>query len=83
MSRLTVSFAELLLLAGTRAMAGVGVGLLLSAHLNARQRRTLGLTLLAVGAVTTVPLAARILPRLRARGPARSEIRRTIEADVS
>ncbi len=83
MSRLAVTFPELLLVAGTRAVGGVGVGLLIAGHLTARQRRTLGLGLLAVGALSTIPLAARILPRVRHRIVAASDPHRVTEADVS
>ena len=64
MSRPIVSFPEFLFGAGTRALGGIGIGLLLAEHLKSRQRRALGLGLLAVGALTTIPLARRILPRV-------------------
>lgn len=83
MVRLAVSFPELMLVAGTRALAGIGVGLLVAGHLTARQRRALGLGLLAIGALSTIPLAARILPRVLRRGVATAELRPAIEADVS
>jgi hypothetical protein len=41
----------------TRALLGVGVGLLVSDRLPKEQRRAIGLTLLLVGAATTVPAA--------------------------
>ena len=39
----------------TRAALAAGVGLLVSARLSARQRRSVGATLLGVGAATTIP----------------------------
>lgn len=39
----------------SRAALGVGIGLLLSERLSAERRRALGLTLVAVGAATTIP----------------------------
>ena len=39
----------------TRGMLGVGIGLLLSERFSAEQRRTIGLTLIAIGAATTIP----------------------------
>jgi hypothetical protein len=53
----------------TRAVLGVGLGLLLSDRLSRDRRRSVGLTLLSVGAATTVPAAialarARRQPRL-------------------
>jgi hypothetical protein len=60
MIRRTISLPELGLIAGTRAMAGVGIGLLLANRLNPERRRAIGWTLLAVGALTTIPLAAEV-----------------------
>jgi hypothetical protein len=57
----TITLPELALISGTRAMAGVGIGLLLADHLEPQQKRTLGWTLLAVGVLTTIPLAAEVL----------------------
>lgn len=51
-----LTLAELALIAGTRGMLGAGVGLLLSSKLSKDQRRAAGWTLVAVGAVTTLPL---------------------------
>jgi len=45
----------------TRAMLGVGIGLLLSERLSAEQRRAVGFTLFMVGAATTIPAALAIL----------------------
>ncbi len=51
-----LKLSEIGLIAGTRGMLGAGIGLLLSGKLNKEQRRAVGWTLVAVGAVTTVPL---------------------------
>jgi hypothetical protein len=40
---------------GTRAMLGVGIGLLLSERLPADRRRHIALTLISIGVATTVP----------------------------
>jgi hypothetical protein len=45
----------------TRAMLGVGVGLLLSERLPAEQRRAVALTLIGVGVITTVPALMAVL----------------------
>ena len=50
----------------TRAILGVGIGLLLSERLPAERRRTIGLTLVSIGAATTVPAIAAVL-RARSR----------------
>jgi hypothetical protein len=58
-----VTLPELALIAGTRAALGAGIGLLLADRLNDEQRRAVGWTLLAVGAITTIPLAAEVVFR--------------------
>ena len=45
----------------TRAMLGVGIGLLLSERLPAERRRAIGLALVTIGAATTVPAIAAVL----------------------
>jgi hypothetical protein len=56
-----VSLPELGMIAGTRAALGAGIALLLSERLDRKPRRAVGWTLLAVGALTTVPLLAEVL----------------------
>jgi hypothetical protein len=53
--------------AATRGMLGMGAGLLLAPSLPARRRRTVGWTLLAVGILSTLPLAANVIARWRER----------------
>jgi hypothetical protein len=45
----------------TRAMLGMGIGLLLSARLPAKQRRRVGMALVMIGAATTIPAAMAVL----------------------
>jgi hypothetical protein len=61
MLRRTVTLPEIGLIAGTRAALGAGVGLLLADRLNKDQRRAVGWTLFAVGALSTIPLVANLL----------------------
>jgi hypothetical protein len=49
----------------TRAALAAGIGLLLSGQLSARQRRSIGATLLGVGAVTTIPAVLSVLRGIR------------------
>ena len=56
-----VTVPELALIAGTRAALGAGIGLLVADRLSREQRRAVGWTLVAVGAITTIPLAAEVL----------------------
>jgi hypothetical protein len=55
------------LIAGTRGMLGAGIGLLLSDRMDPRQRRAIGWTLVAVGALTTLPLLLQVRGGLRER----------------
>jgi hypothetical protein len=57
----TITLPEIGLIAGTRGMLGIGIGLLLSGKLNHDQRQAVGWTLVAVGALTTIPLAMKVL----------------------
>ena len=52
-----ITIPELVLVAGTRALAGAGIGLLLANRLSDDQRRAVGWTLFLVGALSTIPLA--------------------------
>jgi hypothetical protein len=58
-----VTLPELALIAGTRVALGAGLGLILGERLDAKQRKAVGLTLLAVGVLTTFPLAAEVVFR--------------------
>ena len=46
---------------GTRAALALGVGLLLADHIPAEKRRRFALTLISIGAATTVPAAISVL----------------------
>ena len=56
---------ELGLVAGTRGLLGGGIGLLLADKLDDRQRKGVGWTLVAIGALTTIPLAMIVFGRRR------------------
>ena len=58
-----LTLPELGLIAGTRAMLGAGLALLLGDRLTREQRRAVGWTLFLVGAVTTIPLALNVLSK--------------------
>jgi len=51
-----LTLSEIALIASTRGMLGAGIGLLLAGKLSKDKRRAAGWTLVAVGAVTTIPL---------------------------
>ena len=56
---------ELGLIAGTRGLLGAGIGLLIAGRLTDSQRRDIGWTLVAVGVLTTLPLALMVFDRRR------------------
>jgi hypothetical protein len=55
MNKLVLNLSTFGFVVGTRAMLGVGLGLLLSERLPADRRRQIALTLISIGAATTVP----------------------------
>ena len=67
MKKRKLTLSEIALIASTRGMLGAGIGLLLSSKLNKDQRRAAGWTLVAVGAITTIPLAMNIFGKKRQR----------------
>jgi len=60
-----LSLLELAMIAGTRSLAGAGLGLLLADRLPEPRRKAVGWTLLLIGAVTTLPLARDVLAASR------------------
>jgi hypothetical protein len=63
-----LTIPEIMLIAGTRVALGVGIGLLLSRRLNNDQRKAAGWALLAVGVLTTIPIATGVLGKPPAAG---------------
>ena len=58
-----LTIPEIMLIAGTRVALGAGLGLLISDRLNKDQRKGAGWALLAVGVLTTIPLARGVLAK--------------------
>ncbi len=56
MKKAELTLPEIGLIAGTRAMGGAGIALLLADKLNEDQRKTIGWTLFLIGAISTIPL---------------------------
>ena len=56
-----LALSDLLLIGMTRGMLGAGLGLLLAGKLDGPPRRALGWGLVAVGVLTTLPLALHVL----------------------
>ena len=57
----SLTIPEIALIGGTRVALGVGIGLLLADRLNDDQRHGAGWALLAIGALTTIPIVLNIL----------------------
>ena len=60
MKKHVITIPEVGLIAGTRAMLGAGIALLISEKLTSEQKRAIGWTLVAVGVITTIPLALEV-----------------------
>lgn len=63
MKTYNIALPEMAIVAATRGMAGAGAGLLLSGYMRPETRRTLGWTLLAIGALSTIPIAMALFAR--------------------
>lgn len=61
MTERSLTIPEIILIAGTRVALGVGVGLLIADRLDRDARKAAGVVLLAVGALTTIPIVAGVL----------------------
>ena len=62
---IVLTVPNIMLIAGTRVALGVGLGLLIADKLGRDARKSAGTALLAVGALSTVPLARHILGKNR------------------
>ena len=63
MKKRKVTLLEIALIASTRGMLGIGIGLLLSSKLKKGQRQAVGWSLVMVGVITTIPLAMNLFGR--------------------
>jgi hypothetical protein len=72
MTRLDLSFPQFGFIVATRAALGAGIGLLLARKLGRRRQRTVGATLVAIGALTTLPAAFALRGARRSARPRRS-----------
>jgi hypothetical protein len=55
-----ITIPEIIMIGGTRVALGIGVALLAADHLTKDQRKGAGWALLALGALTTIPLAIEV-----------------------
>lgn len=65
MQKRKISVPLAILFGATRAILGVGIGLLLSDRFRRKRRRKLGAALAGAGAISTVPLAVRAFAERR------------------
>ncbi len=63
MKNVELPLPELALIAATRGMFGVGVGLLVASRLGERERKVVGGVALAIGLLSTFPLAYDVLSK--------------------
>jgi hypothetical protein len=56
-----LTLPEIMLIGGTRVALGAGIGLLLADRLNIDTRRGAGWALLAVGALSSIPIVMNVL----------------------
>lgn len=61
MRTVTLTVPEFMFVVGTRAMLAAGFAFLAFRKLDDRQRRIVGTTLVAIGAVTTIPAAIAVM----------------------
>jgi hypothetical protein len=61
MREIHVTLPELGLIAGARALIGAGLALVLADRLEVAERKAVGWTMLAVGILSSIPLAFEIL----------------------
>ena len=65
MKKVQLPLPEVGLIAATRGMLGAGIGLLVANRLSEAHRRTVGRSLLAIGALSTIPLLLDVLSKRR------------------
>jgi hypothetical protein len=61
----TLTIPEIALIAGTRVALGIGLGLLMSEKLSRDARKGAGWALVAVGALSSIPIVAGVLSKAR------------------
>jgi hypothetical protein len=65
MRNVDIPLHELAFVAATRGLAGAGLGLLAAGMLEPEARKTVGWTLIGIGALSTVPLLVSVARRSR------------------
>jgi len=73
MKERSLTIPEIAMIGGTRVALGIGVGLILASKLDDSKRKGAGWALLAVGALTTIPLLLGVLGK--DAGPVRQRLK--------
>ena len=79
MKERVLTVPEIGLIASTRVALGMGVGLLLASKLNDQKREGAGWALLAVGALTTIPLLMNVIGKAHSVAPRPSTLNQSKE----
>ncbi|HVT80180.1 MAG TPA: hypothetical protein VHM90_05940 [Phycisphaerae bacterium] len=66
MKRIELTMPQLALIAGTRGLLGAGIGLLASQLIPRRHRKIVAWSLVAAGALSTIPLAIKVVKKIKA-----------------
>lgn len=82
MNTYRVTLPEMAIVAATRGMAGLGAGLLISSLVAPNTRRTLGWTLFALGAASTVPILMALTAKRNAPSGSARIVDDNAEADA-
>jgi hypothetical protein len=60
-----IDLRTIALIAGTRAILGIGIGLLLAGRFAPETRKAIGWSLIGLGGLSTIPLASEVLHRIQ------------------
>ena len=82
MKTYAVTVPEIAIVAATRGVAGAGVGLLVADFLRPDTRRTLGWTLLTIGALTTIPIAMALFGKGEIKEPSSAKTEATWHSEA-
>jgi hypothetical protein len=74
MREISLTLPEIGMINSTRFIIGTGVGLLLAGKMDRSARKAVGIALLAVGTVVSIPVAVSFLGKLRGGPSAAPEI---------
>jgi hypothetical protein len=82
MKTYAVTVPEVAIVAVTRGVAGAGIGLLVADFLRPDTRRTLGWTLLAIGALTTIPIAMALFGKRESSIPSDAHVEPGCDSEI-